>query len=152
MISSIVVAALHFLTLAAGFTALFVRGRELKVLSQGGVVTPEKLKALLMADNVYGVAALLWIVTGVLRAFAGLEKGSDYYLNSQFFWIKMILFLGVFLVELRPMMKFIRWRIEMKKGKPLSEANFSKLFRANFIELHLLVLIVIAATAMAHGH
>jgi putative membrane protein len=34
------------------------------------------------ADSFWGIAALLWIVTGLWRAFGGLEKGSDYYLHT----------------------------------------------------------------------
>jgi len=34
------------------------------------------------ADNWYGVAAILWVVTGLLRAYGGLEKGSAYYLEN----------------------------------------------------------------------
>jgi len=46
------------------------------------------------------VAAGLWIVTGLLRAFAGFEKGTAYYLENDAFLIKMallilILILGV---------------------------------------------------------
>ena len=40
----------------------------------------------------WGVAALLWLVTGLLRAFGGLEKGTQFYLTSNLFWVKMTLF------------------------------------------------------------
>ena len=43
----------------------------------------------------WGIAAALWLVTGLLRAFAGLEKGTGFYLASPLFWTKMGLFLLV---------------------------------------------------------
>lgn len=43
------------------------------------------------ADNWWGLAALVWIGTGVIRAFGGFEKGSFYYLHNHFFWMKMTL-------------------------------------------------------------
>jgi hypothetical protein len=46
---------------------------------------------------VWGIAAVLWIGTGLVRAFGGLEKGSAYYLHNHLFWTKMGL-LGLILV------------------------------------------------------
>lgn len=151
MILSIVVAAGHFLTLGAGFTALTLRGQQFKSLIGEKFLTADKLSKLFLYDNIYGVAALMWILTGILRAFGGLEKGTAYYMQSYFFWVKMILFLGVFLLEIKPMMTLIKWRIQMKKNQSLEPADFKKLFKRNTAELHLLVVIVIAASAMARG-
>src|SRR6266850_613722 len=104
---SALVSSLHVLALAIGLPAVFLRGRALK-----GPLDANGLRRLLAADNVWGIAALLWIVTGLLRAFAGLEKGADFYLHSPLFWTKMALFLVVLLLEIRPMITFIRWRIK----------------------------------------
>ena len=35
----------------------------------------------------------LWLVTGLLRAFAGLEKATAFYISNGFFYVKMALFL-----------------------------------------------------------
>ena len=77
MWSSAIVAALHYLALAIGLPAVFLRGRALK-----GTLDDAGLRRLFAADSAWGVAAALWVATGLLRAFAGLEKGSAYYLQS----------------------------------------------------------------------
>src|SRR6185312_1271439 len=71
---SAVVASLHLLALAIGLPAVFLRGRALK-----GPLDMDGVRRLLAADNAWGVAAALWIVTGLLRAFGGLEKGTQFY-------------------------------------------------------------------------
>jgi putative membrane protein len=103
--ASAIVSALHVLALALGLSSVYLRGRALK-----GRLDREGLQRLFAADNVWGIAAGLWIVTGLLRAFGGLEKGSQFYLQSPLFWIKMALFVAVIVLEIRPMITFIRWR------------------------------------------
>ncbi|MBK9514165.1 MAG: DUF2214 family protein [Flavobacteriales bacterium] len=73
------------------------------------------LQAVFLADNWYGVAALCWVITGLWRAFGGLEKGSEFYLESHWFIGKMGLFALVFLFELWPMVTLVRWRIDRKR-------------------------------------
>jgi putative membrane protein len=75
--------------------------------------------AVLFADNLWGLAALLWLITGLWRAFGGLEKGSDFYLHDAAFLVKMGLFTLVFALEVRPMLTLIRWRIQKTKGIPV---------------------------------
>src|SRR5947207_6023798 len=85
--TSAIVSALHVLALALGLSSVYLRGRALK-----GPLGRNEIKRLLAADTVWGIAAALWIVTGLLRAFGGLEKGSQFYLQSPLFWTKMALF------------------------------------------------------------
>src|SRR6266702_2047790 len=73
--ASAIVSALHVLALALGLPAVYLRGRALK-----GRLDREAMRKRFAADTVWGIAAALWVVTGVLRAFAGLEKGSQFYL------------------------------------------------------------------------
>ena len=110
---SAVVSSLHVLALAIGLPAVFLRGRALK-----GPLDADGVRRLLAADNVWGVAAVLWIVTGLLRAFGGLEKGTEFYLRSPLFWTKMILFLLILVLEIRPMITFIGWRMRLGRGLP----------------------------------
>jgi uncharacterized membrane protein len=107
-VASAIVSALHVLALALGLPSVFLRGRTLK-----GPLDADGFRRLFAADNVGGIAALIWIVTGVLRAFGGLEKGTQFYLSSRLFWVKMALFAAVLALEAWPMLTFIRWQ-----GKP----------------------------------
>jgi putative membrane protein len=141
-----VVSSLHLLALAIGLPAVFLRGRALK-----GQLDADGLRRLLAADNAWGVAAVLWIVTGLLRAFGGLEKGTDFYLRSPLFWTKMALFVLILLLEVRPMVTFIRWRIQLGRGLPVDTSVARRLYTLNHIELALLVVIVFVAGMMARG-
>src|SRR5712692_5742094 len=105
--ASAVVSALHVLALALGLPSVYLRGRALK-----GRLDGEGMRQLFLADTIWGIAAALWLATGLLRAFAGLEKGSQFYLASSLFWTKMTLFLAVVLLEIWPMATFIRWRTQ----------------------------------------
>ena len=145
MISAIV-SALHLLALAVGLPAVFLRGRALK-----GRLDRESLRRLFAADTVWGVAAALWLVTGLLRAFAGLEKGSAFYLASHLFWLKMSLFVVVVILEVRPMLTLIRWRAALRRGGTPDTSAARGLYRLNHIELAVVVVMVFVAAFMARG-
>lgn len=152
MILSWFVASLHFLTLAFGATAIAARGIYFKQLADLGF-SPTIMKKLFVADNMWGLAAILWIVTGLLRVFAGLEKGQDYYLHNTFFWLKMISFLIVVALEIKPMVQLIKWRTEFTKSQKIDLANvdLKMLARLNHIEIAMFIPIVFFASAMAKG-
>jgi putative membrane protein len=143
---SAVVSSLHLLALAIGLPAVFLRGRALK-----GRLDADGLRRLLAADNVWGVAAGLWVVTGLLRAFAGLEKGTEFYLQSPLFWMKMALFAAILLLEIRPMVTFIRWRARLGRGEQPDTSGARGLYVLNHLELVGVVLMVFVASAMARG-
>lgn len=103
------------------------------------------------ADNLWGLAAALWIFTGLFRAFGGLDKGTDYYLNSTAFLLKMGLFLLVFMIEIKPMITFIKWRSKKKKGVEIDLSESHSLMISSQIELALLAIIILLAVAMARG-
>lgn len=71
------VAASHLLALAIGSGAICVRAWSLR-----GTLTEDRLRIVFRADSLWGLAALVWIGTGVWRAFGGLEKGTAYYASS----------------------------------------------------------------------
>jgi putative membrane protein len=139
-------AVLHLLPLTIGLAALYARGRALERL-QG----PAQLPAVFLPDNWYGVAALLWVGTGLWRAFGGLEKGTDHYLNDHWFLGKMGLFGLVFLLELLPMVLLVRWRMDLRKGRTPDLSKAPVLARLSFAQLPLLLFMVAMAVAMARG-
>lgn len=138
--------ALHVLSLALGLPAIYLRGRALK-----GPLDAAGLGRLFAADNVWGLAALLWIATGLLRAFGGLEKGTQFYLHSRLFWLKMILFALVFLVEIVPMVTLIRWRRQRRRGEMPDTTKARALYGLTHLEMALVVVIVFVAAFMARG-
>jgi putative membrane protein len=143
---SALISSLHLLALAMGLPAVFLRGRALK-----GPLDAPGLRRLLAADSVWGLAAVLWIITGLLRAFGGLEKGTEFYLRSPLFWTKMALFLVVLLLEIGPMVTFIRWRSLLGRGQTVDTSPARTLYTLNHIELALVVVMVFVASLMARG-
>lgn len=99
-----------------------------------------------------GIAALLWIGTGLVRAFGGFEKGSFYYLHNHVFWAKMVLLVAILVLELGPMIALIRWRGAVARGAVPDTRAASRFARISFVQGILVVLMVLAATAMARGY
>lgn len=145
MVLPAILSAIHMLTLALGAGAIFARGRALsRPLDDDG------WKRLLAADNAWGIAAILWITSGLLRVFYGGREPGFYWRNG-FFWVKLALFAGVFALELAPMTTFIRVRIARRRGAPIPRFPVDLYRRINAAELGLVVTIVVAAAFMARG-
>ena len=143
---SAIVSALHLLALAIGLPAVYLRGRALK-----GRLDRDGFQRLFAADSVWGAAAGLWLVTGLLRAFGGLEKGSAFYLGSRLFWLKMGLFLLVVALEIWPMVTLIRWRSALRRGGTPDTSAARGLYAVTHVEMALVVVIVFVAAFMARG-
>lgn len=140
-------AALHLLAFALGFWAVLTRGTAFSRLAAG----TGDARSVLLADNIWGVSALILLVTGVMRAFGGYEKGTDYYLHQPLFHLKMTLFVLILLIELAPMITLIKWRIAKTRGAALDTGRCKLFARISHVEALLLILMVIAATGMARG-
>jgi putative membrane protein len=143
---SAIVSALHLLALAIGFSAIHQRARALRMpLDDAGV------RRVLAADDAWAVAALLWLGTGLWRAFGGLEKGAEFYMATVLFHAKMGLFVLVFLLELRPMITFIGWRRARARGAMPDTSRAHTLATLSRIEMAVVVVMVFVAAFMARG-
>ena len=140
------IASLHLLALPLGVGAIWVRSRALGVAKSA-----DDLRRVFVADNLWALAAVLWLGTGLVRAFGGLEKGASYYLHDRVFYIKMGLFVTVLILEIWPMAALIRWRISVRRGAPVDLKSAPTLARLSQIQLGLVVVMVFAATALARG-
>ena len=145
MVVAAVLSALHLLTLALGLSGVIARGRALS-----GTLDEAGWRRLLAADNAWGIAAALWITTGLARVFWGGREPGFYWSNG-FFWVKVGLFGIVFLLELRPMITFVRVRTALARGTPLPEFAVQTFRRINAIEVALVLVIVFTAAFMARG-
>lgn len=90
-------ASLHLLALPLGLGAVWARNRALT-----SARTNQDLKRVFLADNLWALAAGLWIATGLWRVFSGLEKGSSYYLHNRVFYTKKGLLVLILLLEIWP--------------------------------------------------
>jgi putative membrane protein len=146
MTTRAIVAALHFLALGIGLGAIWVRARALRALPE-----PSAFGRAFAADAAWGGAAALWIATGVARAFGGLEKGRQYYLQNGAFHAKMGLLALILVLEILPMVTLIRWRIAHKKGAEIDTRPAGRLATLSYVQAALVVAMVFAASLMARG-
>ncbi len=150
------IASIHYLALGLGLGSVFMRGRYIRALQGAAAVERAgTLKSLFAADNVWGLAAFLWLASGVARAFGGLEKGTAYYLGNPLFAVKMGLFLLVLALEIPPMITFIKWRLSLAKGQAPARIDehvfLRRLYQLNSAEVLLICLIPVVASMMARG-
>jgi putative membrane protein len=139
--------AIHLCALTLGVAVLMQRAKALALAGR-----PEDLKRVFFWDNLYALVALFWLGSGLLRAFAGYEKGSDYYLSNHAFWGKMLLLLVLLAHEGVLMVTFVRWRIALRKNQPVSLERKPRLLRLHWAEVWAVVGMVVLATAMARGY
>lgn len=142
------IATLHLLALGIGLGAVVARSRALRTLA----TAPEpRLSSALLADTLWGVAALLWIATGLWRLYGGMDKITAYYLASPAFHLKMGLLGLVLVLELWPMMTLVRWRIRRARAQEIDFTPARWLSRIGMVQALLVVVMVFAASAMARG-
>ena len=141
-----ILSALHVLALGIGLGAVVARGRGLRRVARGEL---DAVPSVLTADSLWGLAALLWLATGLMRAFGGIEKSPDFYLYNGFFRLKMGLFVAILLLEIAPMLTLIGWRL--RKTEPIDPARAAILVRLNDAETALVIVIPFVAAAMARG-
>lgn len=139
-------ASLHLLGLGIGLGAVWARARALR-----GPLDPTGLRRVFYADGWWGVAAAIWIGTGLVRVLGGLEKDMDYYLRNHVFWGKMTLLLLVLVLEIGPAVTLVRWRVQLGRGETPDTRLASRFARIGMVQAALVLLMVLAAAAMARG-
>jgi murein DD-endopeptidase MepM/ murein hydrolase activator NlpD len=144
----LLLAWLHLLALAVGLAGVWARARALR----DSLRDPEDhgaLRRAFIGDSWWGVAAGLWLVTGLWRLFAGTEKSTSYYFANHAFYAKMALFLGILALEVWPMMTLLRWRTKRAAPNPRDAGRIEVI---SYVECALVVAIVLAAVTMARGY
>jgi putative membrane protein len=140
-------AAFHLLALGIGLGAVWARGRALR-----GPLDAAGLRRVFYADAWWGLAAVLWIGTGLVRLFGGLEKGTAYYFHNHVFWTKMALLGLILVLEVTPMLALVRWRRMGGRGEVVDTRQAARFARISYLQAGLIALMVLAATAMARGY
>ncbi|WP_433766700.1 DUF2214 family protein [Pseudomonas putida] len=147
MLTHWLLAALHLLAFGLGFWAVLTRGTNFRRFATG----VGEARSVLIADNLWGISALILLVTGGMRAFGGYEKGTDYYLHQPLFHLKMTFFVLILLLEVAPMVTLIKWRVALARGAVIDTGRATLFARISHVEALLVLLMVIAATGMARG-
>lgn len=117
-----------------------------------GALNTTAARSLLRMDMLYGIAALVVLVAGLVRVFYT-EKGAAYYFASGPFLVKLGLFIAVGLLSIYPTIKFVGWRKTLKEGRApeLDDSTRRKMRMLIHVELTLLVVIILMAIMMARG-
>ncbi|MEX3932876.1 DUF2214 family protein [Paraburkholderia phymatum] len=139
-------AAVHLLGYGFALASIIGRTRALRRLSG-----PTDLPRVFLADTGWGIAAIVLIVTGLMRVFGDFEKGVDYYLHEPLFHIKMAALVLILVLEVMPMMTLIRWRIAVKQVDTPDLTRAGRLARIGHWQAILLIVMVFAASGMARG-
>ena len=146
----IVLAGLHLLALGIGLGAVWVRGRSLgqRPLDLGAV------HRAFTADSWWGVAAVVWLASGLWRMLGAMEKSTSYYTRNVLFMTKMSLFLLILVLELWPMITLMRWRRQVARAGDAWHTDAgaaARIARISYAEAGLLVVMVFLAVSMARG-
>jgi putative membrane protein len=143
----LVLAWLHLLALAVGPAAVWGRARALRTWL-GDLTDHRALQRAFTADSWWGIAAVVWLATGLWRLLASTEKSASYYLTNHVFYGKMIMFVTVLAIEISPMITLIKWRT--KKGQP-NPRDAHRIEVASYVECAIVLVIVLFAVALARG-
>lgn len=147
----ITLAALHLLALGIGLGAILARTVTLRK-----PLTEDALKRVFHFDTQWGIAALLWIGTGVWRWLGSVEKTAEYYNNNHIFYAKMGLLALILALEIWPMITLIKWRVARGRGVPVDQlpsiAAARHIASISAMQAVLVVMMVFAAVAMARGY
>jgi putative membrane protein len=110
------------------------------------------LQGLGRLDLFYGLSALAIFVIGGLRVGNFGAKPWAFYSGNPVFWLKLGLFVLIGLISIIPTLRYMRWKKDLAgSGKLPSEADWASTRKLAVAQLHLIALMVIAATAMARG-
>jgi putative membrane protein len=147
----IMLAAIHLVALGLGLGAVLERGTAVRL-----PISADSLRRAFRADTRWGVAAVLWIGTGIWRLLAATEKSPGYYMTNRLFLAKMLLLVLILGLEVRPMITLIRWRAALAKGaSPEAVADpgvARRIALVSHAQAVLVVLMIFAAVAMARGY
>lgn len=146
--AELVTAWLHFLammSLAAALVAEHLLFRP--------PLSVEAARRLIRIDLLYGLSALVVLVTGILRVLY-FGKGAGFYLGNPVFHAKFGVFLAVALVSVYPTVRFFGWRrsVSAAEAPEVSLAQARRVLLAIRIELILLAVLPFLGVLVARGY
>ncbi len=148
MTTRLLLAWIHLLALGIGLAGAWARARALG----DSLRDPDDrgaLKRAFAGDAWWGVAAILWLVTGLWRLFGSTEKSTGYYVSNHVFLAKLGLFIVIAALEVWPMMTLLRWRSGRATPNPRDAGRIEII---SYVQCVLVAVIVLAAVGMARGY
>ena len=102
-------------------------------------------------DMIYGIAAVFLLLTGIARLVWGV-KGMGGYVSSPLFHFKMILFVGIVLVSIKPTFTFRRWKKQLDADGTLPSADeVTNIRRWLMRQAHMVPVVAVVAIFWARG-
>jgi len=146
--TDLLLAMLHHL-LAFGIGAAITA--ELVMVRQG--MQPPTVRLLARYDMVLGIMAMSLLAVGLLRVFFG-AKGAEFYLHNHVFWSKVVLYLIMGLMSIKPTRTILRWARAQRAdpGFTPEQVEISAVRKMLMAEVHVFALIPLAGAAMARGY
>ena len=139
-----------FLHHLAAFTLVAALALEVALFKPP--LTVVQARRLQRTDFIFGVAAVVVLVVGMLRV-AFFEKGPGYYWRDAFFLIKLGAFILAALISIYPTVTFLSWSKALKAGvaPEVGEARTRSVRMCMMLELTAIVVILGCAALMARG-
>lgn len=147
MNASALMAFLHHL---AAFTVVAALAVEVAMFKPPlSVVQARRLQR---TDTVFGAAATVVLIVGLLRVFY-FEKGPQYYWHDSWFLLKFGAFVAAALISIYPTLTFFSWNRALKTGAApeIPAARTRRVRMCLMLELCAVVLILLGAALMARG-
>lgn len=143
-------ALMAFLHHLAAFTAVAALAVEVALFKPP--LTPLQARRLQRTDLIFGVAASLVLVAGLVRV-TYFEKGPAYYWHDAYFLVKFAAFLVASLISIYPTVIFLAWKRELKAGAApqLDPQRVRGVRLCLRLELTAIVVILLCAALMARG-
>ena len=147
MYAPAIMAFLHHL---AAFTVVATLVVEVALFKPPLTVAQARL--LRRTDNIFGIAAGVVLIVGLLRVFF-FEKGAGYYFADAFFLTKLAAFVIAAIISIYPTVLFLSWSKALKQGIA-PDISPEKVRRARMCfmwEMTAIVVILFCAPLMARG-
>jgi len=147
MHSSAVMAFLHHVAAFAVVAALAIEVANFKP-----PLSVLQARRLQRTDTLFGAAALLVLVVGLIRV-TWFEKGPGYYWHDAYFLIKFGAFVLAALVSIYPTIVFLSWNRSLKADltPEISPACARRVRMCLMLELSAVLVILLCAAFMARG-
>ena len=109
------------------------------------------VERLARVDMLYGVSAVIVLLTGLARTAWGV-KGMGWYWSNPLLHAKVTLFVVVGLMSIRPTLTFLRWRRALRATGALpAEEEVRRTRRTVMLQAHLIPLVALLAVFLARG-
>jgi putative membrane protein len=139
-----------FLHHLAAFTVVATLAAEVALFRPP--LSVAQARRLLHTDVIFGAAATLVLVVGLLRVMY-FEKGPAYYWHDSYFLLKLSAFIVAGLISIYPTVTFLSWKRELRSGAApqLPPERTRRVRLCLMLELTAILVILFGAAMMARG-